>query len=491
MKRYFLPLLALVALASCNTDKKDPISQDEIEANIMGKWKIYTTNNIPVPTNECAVYTFERGGTGTQTMSSQSDPVTGKDIWFVRKPMSYKLTNNTLSTWWDHSSTDIEWLSTILDINADSMMMDQSRIFVNKQPQFDVPVSTWKRVTVDYSESIIGLWEGVSSVEGGFGDENHRWLFDPNGTYTYYNRTDSGWVLSPNTLNEYAVDGDFLAFRWKADASSKMDREWWDVEMQGDSIMLWTGIRTNEDGSRYTSSFKLRRVSPTRKEIEKYIVGKWITESTDNTPMLTNAKSVHTFLPNGIVEYTIASAGEHGGEWYNQLSLSYNLYGNFLVESGKDNHGTTVEPYRSHFNAINEKTMSVLSVVGKRMGDITLRRVSDDINYAEDIIGTWEGIASSNGEYGDYHHRWQYATDGSYQYMNWENDEWVPVATNNGQYMVDGDWMACRWTNTKGGMDYEWWDISIKNDTMRWDALRADATGKTFRAWFTMKRVKK
>lgn len=491
MKHYFLPLVVLIVLVSCNPDKKEPISQDEIKTNIIGKWKLYSTRGKVVPTNERAVFTFNQDGTGTQTMSSQSDPITGKDIWYVRKPMHYEIQNTTLHTWWENSSIDLEWLATIIGINADTMATDSSRLFVNKTPQFDIPKSVWKRVHVDYAEDIIGLWEGVSSIEGGYGDEHHRWLFNPNKTYTYFNQTDTGWIVSPNTLNEYAVDGDFLAFRWKANADSAMDREWWDVVIQDDTLMIWTGIRTKEDGAQYTSSFTLRRISPTKAKVEQYLLGKWIVESRDGISVLTNAKSVHTFLPNGKVVYSIANAGEQGGSWYNQLSLSYNLYGNYLTESGKDAQGKTVEPYRSHFNAINDKELHVLSVMGLRLGEISLRRISDNINYANDIIGTWEGIASSNGVYGDYHHRWKYATDGTYQYMNWEDNQWIPVASNNGQYMVDGDWMACRWTNTEGKMDYEWWDIVVQNDTMRWNALREDdKTGETYQSIFVMKRIK-
>jgi len=42
-----------------------------------------------------------------------------------------------------------------------------------------------------------------------------------------------------------------------------------------------------------------------------------------------------------------------------------------------------------------------------------------------------------------------------------------------GKYMVDGNWLATSW-NEGGKIMYEWWDISIENDTMHWSGIRSD-----------------
>ena len=62
----------------------------------------------------------------------------------------------------------------------------------------------------------------------------------------------------------------------------------------------------------------------------------------------------------------------------------------------------------------------------------------------------------------------------------------VTLETGN----LDGDWLATRWQEKGGEMNYEWWDIDeIKNGQMKWSALREREDGSRFTTTFTWKKV--
>jgi len=65
-------------------------------------------------------------------------------------------------------------------------------------------------------------------------------------------------VPSPNTLNEYFVDGTLLCSRWINDENEF--REWWEIASIKDGVMNWTALRANEDGTTYTATFEMKKV---------------------------------------------------------------------------------------------------------------------------------------------------------------------------------------------------------------------------------------
>ena len=56
---------------------------------------------------------------------------------------------------------------------------------------------------------------------------------------------------------------------------------------------------------------------------------------------------------------------------------------------------------------------------------------------------------------------------------------------------MDGDWLATRWsTKDSEEVNYEWWDIDyIKDETMKWSALREKEDGTRFNTTFTWKKI--
>ena len=88
----------------------------------------------------------------------------------------------------------------------------------------------------------------------------HRWQYNADGTYVYYNKSGNDWIPNPlNTLNEYFVDGNFLCMRWINNGAEY--REWWEIASIEDNVMSWTALRKKADGTTYTASFSMVKMN--------------------------------------------------------------------------------------------------------------------------------------------------------------------------------------------------------------------------------------
>ena len=123
----------------------------------------------------------------------------------------------------------------------------------------------YERITSDYKNDIIGLWEGRSTGADGseFDDgENHRWEYLADGTFHYYHKVNGQWQISDDEFAEYFVDGTLLCTRWKnAGAGNEEHREWWEIESIENGVMKWKALRQNADGTTFTSTFEMKKVT--------------------------------------------------------------------------------------------------------------------------------------------------------------------------------------------------------------------------------------
>ena len=95
-----------------------------------------------------------------------------------------------------------------------------------------------------------------------------------------------------------------------------------------------------------------------------------------------------------------------------------------------------------------------------------IRMVKVGADYSADIIGMWEG--HSTGEEGSEfddgeNHRWEYMTDGSFNYFHKVDGQWQISDDDYANYFVDGNLLCTRWIDNE--IEYrEWWEIeSIEN----------------------------
>ena len=240
------------AMTSCSKDEDKGLTEEYIKKNIIGKWKVVSNSLGDILTDKQRINTFEKDGKVYITETRYRD---GEFYWNIEKQADYKITKDVLSMSYNYASTTPDEF-TVTKLTADEMGLK----YVVPREQGKLTNMTLKRVTVDYSKDILGLWEGVSMTGyETYGDANHRIEFKADGTYDYYNKVDGQWVDVDDDCR-YAVDGDWLATCWRGDPSSDFFFECWDIDVCNADELKLSALRQKEDGSRFKTTFNWKRV---------------------------------------------------------------------------------------------------------------------------------------------------------------------------------------------------------------------------------------
>ena len=273
-KDVFYTLLASVMLAataglmtSCATEdnpgKPTGPSESVVKEKIIGKWKAVMQDGKERVTNRHAIMTFFADGTMTYTRSYYSD-YWGIQIWANRAPYTYTVSDNLVTR--EGLEENGQMRKTFYEVNSignSEMEMALTGYVLDGQNYPIKQTNKYKHVTADYSEDIIGLWEATEMTgEQTYNDDNARLAFLADGTYKYYRKSNAGdWQLvSTRDVEEYFVDGDFVATRWQ-EKGGEMNYEWWDIDEIKDGQMKWSALREREDGTRFTTTFTWKKVS--------------------------------------------------------------------------------------------------------------------------------------------------------------------------------------------------------------------------------------
>ena len=266
-KNFFHVLLASVMLAAtaglmtaCTSNDDNPTtpngpSESVIKEKIIGKWKGITQDGAELTTNGRTVLTFNADGTRTVSTSRFESNV-NKFIWRNKQSGTYIIEGSQLKNYLDTNDGYDVAIYNIDDIDNSQLAMTMQNLNPGRK-------SVYKRVTADYSEDIIGLWEVTEMTgEETYNDDNARLAFLADGTYKYYRKSDAGdWQLvSTRDVEEYFVDGDWLTTRWQ-ETGGEMNNEWWDIDEIKDGQMKWSALREREDGTRFTTTFTWKKVS--------------------------------------------------------------------------------------------------------------------------------------------------------------------------------------------------------------------------------------
>lgn len=252
--------LALGFVSCRSGEGKDEQSQKEIEAGIIGKWKVVKTNGTETPTNEETIITYRQGGICYRS-ASEYIPMLRDHVWLSKQEMEYSINGNRLIEIGNIGERQL----TIISIDEERMVLTQDKYIYNGKTDETAVSYELTKISVDYSRDIIGLWEGVEMTgEETYGNAEARIEYNADGTYTYYTKSGDDWVDSKNVDNEYMVDGDWLATRWRPETGVGYEYEWWNIESVKDGLMKWTALRLKEDGSRFTTSFTWRSLSSSR-----------------------------------------------------------------------------------------------------------------------------------------------------------------------------------------------------------------------------------
>ncbi len=248
-------------IATFEMKRVDVPTQEEVEKFIQGKWMTTVINGKEVLTDQI-VYEFE-SLTKAYVSASVSSSTELPAIWSNRAECKAVITDNYIMIYThpDEHKIGIDELI-ITDITAEAM-----QCYIVHYDVIDGAVVTsqslsytFKKVDKDYSEAVIGTWEGknASVQDANSQEQMHRLELKADGTYVYYNEDGESWTPSGDTLNEYFVVGNLLCMRWINEGTEY--REWWEIESIEDGVMKCKAIRHDDNGITFTPIFDMTKV---------------------------------------------------------------------------------------------------------------------------------------------------------------------------------------------------------------------------------------
>ena len=259
---------------------------------------------------------------------------------------------------------------------------------------------------------------------------------------------------------------------------------------------------------------------PTDK-IDKKVVGRWVMTDVEGKAVPTNGKEAFTIFS---AEKGYMSTAFGDKIWLNKAEFKLEIEDNALYWTLQPNEDIQ-SFHRQAVNFVNDNELNATShaiVIDhgdtiKNVGPISTRfiRVTDD--FAKEIVGTWEGKlvvepdepteaekAAENKKANkgkkdkkveeavptsvDEFHRWQYNADGTFAHYVKKGEDWEQTPNTVSEYFVYGKWLCSHWADSTGG-DSECWDIEIKEDVMKWAALRKNEDGSLYSTSLDLTRV--
>ena len=245
-------------------DKQLPVIVG-LSEKIIGKWMTAEVDDQPVLTNNQKAITFVSTAKAYISASFNANPVIGAH-WLNKMEVAVDIDGNKVTVT-SHPDDNVITMEELIITTISGSEFTANRkltatvngIIVDTKDEF----IRYVKLTADYSEAILGLWE-CQAITGGEtnNDANARLEFKADGTYNFYRKTDGGeWeAMTTREFQNYFVDGTLLATRWK-DAGTAEQREWWEINSIADGQMQWTALRQNADGTTFQQSVKWTKVN--------------------------------------------------------------------------------------------------------------------------------------------------------------------------------------------------------------------------------------
>ena len=261
MKKLFvLMLLAAIAFAGCD---KDNIT--DLNKKIIGKWIVLDLDGKSVQTNDQFVYTFVSSTKAYLISTLAISRISEGSLWYEPVDVDVVIKGKKMTLTYilgDNSKVVEVFKFTSID---DGIFTADHKITMTENGEEVISnegVIRFAKVTGDYNQDIIGTWE-CKAITGSqtHNDDNARLEFLLDGSYNYYRKNAAGdWELvTDRVLNEYFVDGNFLATRWE-EFAHPMEYEYWEIESLDSAQMKWSALRQLPDGLRYRQGVKWEKV---------------------------------------------------------------------------------------------------------------------------------------------------------------------------------------------------------------------------------------
>ena len=266
---YFVIAAALICstsvFTSCTNDDNPAVEPDlNVAEKIIGKWMVTERDGEPALTNQKTVVTFLSATKGFVSLSRTDYD---NHRWLNGDECDVKIEGNIVTQICHPQEGVTETVEmNIKSINEKEMLADRklTQTIDGKDIVTNVYMQKFVRVTADYSADIIGMWEGrMTSEQSEYGDvEDHRWEYMTDGTFNFFRKVDDQWQISDDDFSDYFVAGNLLCTRWRnAGAGNEEHREWWEIESIENGVMKWKALRQNADGTTYTATFEMKKVT--------------------------------------------------------------------------------------------------------------------------------------------------------------------------------------------------------------------------------------
>ena len=234
--------------------------------------------------------------------------------------------------------------------------------------------------------------------------------------------------------------------------------------------------------------------------VAEKIIGKWITAESDGKAIPTNDKVFYDFVSTTKAYVSLSFQERKWAPWNDREEALVDIVGNHVTLTQSRGAGKTVVVELDVQVLTNSTMVAKRTVTLRQDGGLVsseediIRCEKLDVDYSADIIGMWEGrMTSEQSVYGDVEdHRWEYMTDGTFNFFRKVDDQWQISDDDFSDYFVVGNLLCTRWKNAGEGNEEnrEWWEIeSIENGVMKWKALRQKEDGTTYTATFEMKKI--
>jgi len=269
MKSFFYLMLSAIIICGASVftscSKEDnPVTPDlNVAEKIIGKWITAESDGKALPTNEKIVFDIVSPTEAYVSLSIQ-DRTAEDTPWRDREEVDVEIIGNDIILSHSPKPGMTVMVELYIDSITDATLIAKRTVTIRQDGGLVKSTENmirYEKLDKDYSADIVGIWEGqISSEQDTYGDGlQHRWEYKADGTYVYYVKDGDNWVPSANTLNEYFVAGKLLCMRW-VNAGTEL-REWWEIESIENGVMKWKALRQKEDGSTYTATFEMKKVT--------------------------------------------------------------------------------------------------------------------------------------------------------------------------------------------------------------------------------------
>lgn len=255
---FIAALLAVFFFTGCD------IEHVSMSAQLQGKWVLVQANNQDVPTDGGHVITFTSSTKAYVSMLVDSMEDTGE--WAQKVPVDIQINGENVTL--NGRLNDEISYNVVMRIRSlyDDMMICDCKVteFIGLDTLYEEYSGVYLRDDVDYSQAIIGTWEGdeLRDDDSGLPDGKRcRFEFLQDGTYNYYRQSaDGSWEKSADAYSYYFSDGDVLFMRWRnLGYGTKSNSISWEFEIRKD-MMRWKALRMREDGSTYSIASDFKKI---------------------------------------------------------------------------------------------------------------------------------------------------------------------------------------------------------------------------------------